>query len=617
MPCAVVIRIAALMLPLSCQSAAWAADAAPAPAGKPRSRITVWDTGKASSAALASAALVTGGKDWTVVSQGTASQAVKGDAVLSNGRIVAVLRRHASALEVHAVRPGGAVARVRLRLLTAAGEPASRLEDMALEENTRGGACLKASFKTAGGAAVAARFRIKRGDVTVQTEPGKGAGKLRVECPGRFTVLPDFFADDITVDATRLRPDGVELPSENFILHLTGGGDAMAMCVFDNRRQDVRVTLYGAGDRRVVTGSEIGFEGKKVWVALMEAPHVWHRRDVKSADAGKVITLDWTMPFAAQWRVDFTRADDLTDSWEMLLHEKDGGYLKPSWLGSEEDHLDANRERWNTVLGGYPYPCWSDVNGRGYLQPLKGKVLHFQGAAVIYPINRVGHTPLDTFTVVDVMRNTLGTGPCEHILDVEGQKSEYKGRATCSVRDTLTPIYENNQQKKQHAKVDRTLDEGLTFVKHIRGRITRYVAFGKKMREYLAKQKEAHPELSEFVGEMDKLTREIDTRVAARVAKIKTPEYVARMNADFRKRVLDYEGPDALERCKAYTEALVQIGDNQDELSGECRWVVKALRQRAGILMATDPRVAPVASEIRRRTQEALRNPANHAGARH
>ena len=63
--------------------------------------------------------------------------------------------------------------------------------------------------------------------------------------------------------------------------------------------------------------------------------------------------------------------------------------------------------------------------------------------------------------------------------------------------------------------------------------------------------------------------------------------------------------------------ALVVIGDNQDELSAECRWALKTLRQRAGILLALDPRVAPIAAEIRVRTQEALRNPAGHEGARH
>jgi hypothetical protein len=229
----------------------------------------------------------------------------------------------------------------------------------------------------------------------------------------------------------------------------------------------------------------------------------------------------------------------------------------------------------------------------------------------------VRQTPLDAFTVVDVMRNTLGVGPCEHILDLEGQKSEYRGRATCSVRDTLNPIYTAGRQKDERARVDKTLDEGLTFVKHIRGRITRYVEFGHKMRAYLAEQRKAHPELAEFIDEMDRLTKEIDMRVAARVEKIKTPEHVARMNEDFRKNVLDYDGADALKRCQDYTKALVIIGDNQDELSGECRWVVKALRQQAGLRLALDPRAAPVAAEIRARTQEALRNPASHEGARH
>jgi hypothetical protein len=184
-------------------------------------------------------------------------------------------------------------------------------------------------------------------------------------------------------------------------------------------------------------------------------------------------------------------------------------------------------------------------------------------------------------------------------------------------RDKLTPIYADNQQKQKSAEVDKTLDEGLIFVKHIRGRITRYVEFGHKMREYLAEKKKTHAELAEFIAEMDKLTQEIDNKVAARAANNKTPEYVANMNDEFRKNVLDYDGPDAVQRCRDYTQALVVIGDNQDELSGECRWVVKTLRQRAGILLAMDPRVAPIASEIRARTQEALRNPANHEGARH
>ena len=89
------------------------------------------------------------------------------------------------------------------------------------------------------------------------------------------------------------------------------------------------------------------------------------------------------------------------------------------------------------------------------------------------------------------------------------------------------------------------------------------------------------------------------------------------MNDYFRREVFDEDDPDALKRCKEYTRALVEIGGNQDQLVGECRWAVKALRQRAGILLVLDPRVPPVALEIRIRTREALRNPARHEYAQH
>jgi hypothetical protein len=584
---------------------------------RPKPGIIVWDTGRPSEQALAPSNLA-GKNDWTTIPLGKTAESFAGDAVVTNGRIAAVLRKQESAVEVYSIKSDGAIARLRLRLETSGGAPAANLERIALVDNTKGGAALEAAYRTPDGVEISGRFRIKRGDISVQIEPLTGAGRLRVECPARFVVLPDFFADDITFDATKLSLTAVELPSENFILHLTGGGDAMAMCVFENRKQDIKVVLAGDGTDRKVAGSAIDFEGKKIWVALMEAPRIWHSVELKPTDTGKIMPLGWKMPYPAQWRVDFNRADNLTDSWEMLLQEvSNGEYTKPSWLGSGSDTIDPRRMRWNTVLGFFPYPCWSDPDRNGYLQPLASKALAFVGPALVYPINRVKETPLDAYTVLDVMRNTLGVGPCQHILDVEGQKSEYRGHATCGVRDILTPIYKTNKQKEKRAEVIDAIDGGLVFVKHIRGRITRYVDFGQKMKAYLAEQKKTHPECANFIAEMEKINEQIDKRVAARVDKIQTPEHVARMNDAFRKNVLDYEGPDAVKRCKEYTSALVEIGDNQDELSAECRWVVKTLRQRAGILVALDPRAAPVASEIRARTQEALRNPANHESARH
>jgi hypothetical protein len=594
-----------------------AAEAAQKSDTRPQRMISVWDTGQASAEPL-SATTLTAKDGWLAIPTQETAVSFKGDTVLANGRILAVVRKGGSAVEVYSEGLGHPVARLRLLLLTPGGEPATRLARVNLVENTRSGACVEVHCQTAQGAAIATKFRVKPGEVFLQIEPGPGAGRLRVECPGRFVVLPDFFADDILIDAVKIPLPAIEVPSDNFVLHPTAAGEALGLCVFENRQQDVKLALEGQGAKRTITASEVVFEGKKVWVAVLESPRIWYQRNIKSADTGEVIPLDWKMPFPAQWRVDFTREDALTDSWEILLQEKKNSkYLKPSWLGGREERLQLNRERWNTFLDTFPYPCWSDHEGQGYLQPLKKEGFRFHGPAVLYPINRVKQTPLDAYTVVDIMRNTLGAGPCEHVLDVEGQRTEYKGRPTCGVQGLLEEIYSANLQKKKRADVEKHLDDALAFVTHIRNRIDRYLEFAHQMRDYLAAQKKAHPELGPAIAELDKIVERIDRRVAPEVAKIPKPDFVATLNADFRKNVMDYEGPDALERCKKYGKALTDIGGEQDELVGECRWVARTLRQRAGIRVAQDPRLAALVAEIRARTQQVLRNPAGYEWARH
>ena len=61
---------------------------------------------------------------------------LNGDSIISNGLIAAVLRRQDAAVEVHLVERDGTPARMRLRVLTFAGEPAARIERMAIVENT-------------------------------------------------------------------------------------------------------------------------------------------------------------------------------------------------------------------------------------------------------------------------------------------------------------------------------------------------------------------------------------------------------------------------------------------------------------------------------------------------
>ncbi len=578
-----------------------------------------------------------------------------GDLVVSNGLITAVARKKGSGLELYSLRSGRLIYRSRLER---GGGP---LERIVLAESGRGGAVLELSWKGA-----SARFRIGKGEPFVESQSLTGDAPLRIDCPGRFVVLPDFFADDILVDARKLPLDAVELPSENFVLHFAGAHDAIVMGVYQNREQEVRVTLAGKGDDRAITGSEIAYgkTGSKVWVSVLEAPGLWTSIDVGAADKKKILPLDWTMPFVAQWRVDFTRKDELTDSWDLLLPAPEGdGFVKPSWLandgkiseatrtasgevdrdaykpgGPASDRLGPDRMRWTTVLGRVTYPCWTDKDRKGYLQPLEHKKLQFDGPVLLYPLNRLAETPVEWYTPVDIVRNTLGVGPCQYILDVEGQKQEHVGRATCHVRTLLNETYGAGQQKSKRADIEHYLGDGLDFVTHIRNRILSYVAFGQELRKYLDAEAAAHPEYKDAVAALSAIAKEIDTRVDARIESIRKnpklapyaaeverrgeavtpPTLAAQLNREFAKTLLDYEGADWKDRLKKeYTDPLTAIGGEQDEMVGECRWVVKAIRQKAAILLAQDPKLAPLAAEVRARTQKMLRGGAAYEGARH
>jgi hypothetical protein len=114
------------------------------------------------------------------------------------------------------------------------------------------------------------------------------------------------------------------------------------------------------------------FEGKSIWVAILEGEGIWRERSVPAQDAGKA--LDWRPPFAAKWRADLIRGRGFAESLTFSA-PAEGGEKPPALTGDRY---------------------------------------------VIYPLDRTKATPLTEFTPVDILRNTLGVGPCQYILESEG-----------------------------------------------------------------------------------------------------------------------------------------------------------------------------------------------------
>jgi hypothetical protein len=78
--------------------------------------IAVWDTERPAVDRLTSADLASRDR-WTKIPRNQKLSSFQGDAILSNGRVLAVLRKRGVAVDVYSIEPTATVPRVRLELL--------------------------------------------------------------------------------------------------------------------------------------------------------------------------------------------------------------------------------------------------------------------------------------------------------------------------------------------------------------------------------------------------------------------------------------------------------------------------------------------------------------------
>lgn len=580
-------------------------------------------------------------KGWTRLEEDDKKHAFAGQPVFMNDKVIAVLDRNSPAVSIYSRQTQGTKLCARLEPVCDSRADLKRTS-VAIKENSRSLISIEVAFRSPKDELRQVTYELSAGEPFIKTTASAGVEKLRVHAPCRFAVLPDFFADDIVIDAAAIPVADAELPSENFLLHMMHGGEAILMTVSESR--DNEIVAHVAGDAsRQIAHSDIFF-GKKphIWVAVLAGKGIWHERDVAAGDAGKVMRLDWQMPFTALWRVDWSKTDKLTESWEMLLQDPAGKYVMQNWLGQKEgegqnfgsefgprDWNKPNRQRWNPVLGAFKFPCWVDNDKTGYLQPLEqpkkpkeeSRVPTFAGPAIIYPIDRVGAapfaTPLDKLTVVDLVRMTLGVGPCQYILDLEGQKRNSKGVATCYARDVINAIYKEGSQAQKGPVINEQLDLCVAFITNVRERIDQYVKFGHEMTAYLEERKKLDPRHAEYFDEMLTLSRKLDQVFEKGSERFHTPAFAQENSDAFRREFMTYAEKDAYDKCAARMAVFTSIGGAQDDAVAACRMIVKTMRQRSGIAMAVNPELKEIATEIRQRTQVILRKATAYEAPRH
>lgn len=520
----------------------------------------LFDTGSSSPAVLSGRALAAKA-GWRLLPEDKLAHRFQGDAVLLNDKLTVVLRLKGPGAEVYSQTAAGLRYRAGLVPLPAGARSVTGLSAVKIIENNPGAVMLNARLQTAGGRRSSLRFRLTTGQQTLEVRPGEATDRLVVWCRTRYVVVPDFFGDDMVFgpdvfgnaafDRTRFG-----LPTENFFLNLLDGGGAMLMCVWRDGRQGADALLFDDGRRRVIRGCEISCaKDKGLWIALMENTGIWQERTIPAGKATKDVAADWRLPFAARWRADCVRPDGVARSWEL----------------------------------GNP----------GEIPPARQSA----GPVIVYPIDRSRATPLTVSCPTDVLRNALGVGPCQYVLETEGLASE-AGLTPDQAISWVEKQFQSNKQRASAGQIKQCLGQMTGHVGRAQARIGQYAALARRVQALCTAERqngqasdavETLRRSAQRLGEI--ITSGSDTEDPARQATKLAGEICGLIGRD-----------DALGECQRLGAEVRRIGAVQDRTLSRCRMAVRWLRQQARMGAAADPRAAGLAKDVRARAEVLLRN---------
>ena len=477
---------------------------------------------------------------WQQVAEDVINHGFTGDAVMMNDKLAIVFRKQGPGPDIYSKAANGYQHRATLNHAAGPLATATSADGLKIIENTSGGAAVEVAFK--GGEAASLRFRLTTGEAILEIRSNEGTGFVETQTRSRYVVVPDYFGDDMVYGSEAF--DGLCLPAENFALHLIDGGESIMMSVWQSNEQDTWLAEPRRDAGKGLCSTRIRcLRDKSVWLAFLEAPGLWHAADKPAVSDGKP-------PFAAKWRCSFVRENGQANSW------------------------DAERGP----------------------SPEQNAAKH-KGPAITYPIDRSIATPLTMTCPTDIMRNTLGVGPCQYILACEGMAAQGDPTPN-SVMTWVEKQFEQKKDKKGADDIKERLDQ-----------MTRHVGRGPGEDRSLRRLRGPGARSAGRQGTDRQCDRSTILNAVPRPAGLRTLRPIERRNWRRSRLSALIRKDNAATACRPLGEQLRSIGAVQDRALATCRMNVRRLMQQSKTILAKQemPAAEP-AREIQRLAEDMLRN---------
>ena len=572
--------------------------------------LAVWDTGS-----HAAAADVAGRAAWKSVPRNLFSleaeplkaasdpgyygleYSFKGDAVVENRKLAAVFSSATGRVVFFSKTgaDGDAGSRVLEFAPLAMKAQAAKISRCEILHHAGDEVAVEAFFSSEGSAEMSAVITFGKNEI-VEIKPSakmKGVALLGQISHG---VVPGFVGDDLILSPAAFpSAESLAVPAENVFIGLLGGGRDELVMTWPAGKQQMKLHPAAGAREKNAPGFfdavEFDNDGQSFYLAVLSAPGIWHREELKSAYLEKDVELPWKRPFSARWKTQLSEGENRTT------------YA----------FREAKGTVWRGVAGSYLYPAWFD--GEKAMLTL-GKKVPPRGEAIVYFLEG-SDTPPDVLTPTDVMKATLGRPVCDAILDIAGRRMRTHHRrggegvhrsCTCGCTEAIQAIFEAAEEVTKKDHVSEALADMNYFVEQHLARIDEYRRFADAMIAFLKSKETGVPEIKSFAEAMQQIVQQIPQGYDVQKENMKSLQHAAELTHQT-MALTGSSNPKNLAAYKDLLKAWRAMGGAQDSMIAQCHATTRSLFQEAGIASVTEPKVLALALEVRAKCRQVLRNP--------